>query len=155
MRERQICGIPALASLSHSHKLHKAPSHSHVPQSVPALTAEQYAVRAFSSRRALALPSIVLNIDIWPSSATICSSSTAANPMAVPAKQSRPVSLSESGDLLQTGSARLSSVTKGANLLFTRLIRYEQICLKYNQFCLYYEQLCSYLMTVAMVLARN
>ena len=27
--------IPALASLSHSHKLHKIPSHSHVPQSAP------------------------------------------------------------------------------------------------------------------------
>ena len=34
-RERQTGGIPPLASLSHSHKLHKTPSHSHVPQSVP------------------------------------------------------------------------------------------------------------------------
>ena len=33
MRERQTGGIPALASLSHSHKIHKTPSHSHVPQS--------------------------------------------------------------------------------------------------------------------------
>ena len=34
-RETQTGGIPALASLSHSHKRHKTPSHSHVPQSVP------------------------------------------------------------------------------------------------------------------------
>ena len=43
MRARCKGGDPACLSLSHSHKLHKSPSHSHVPQSA---TSRQHAVDA-------------------------------------------------------------------------------------------------------------
>ena len=48
MRERCKGGDPACLSLSHSHKLHKTPSHSHVPQSatVPEVSPPEVRPRA-------------------------------------------------------------------------------------------------------------
>ena len=42
--ERQRGGIPGLASLSHSHKRHKTPSHSHVAVPAVAMAALLWAV---------------------------------------------------------------------------------------------------------------
>ena len=48
VRERETGGIPALASLSHSQKLHKIPSHSHLAQfvSAPAPSQQPHALLA-------------------------------------------------------------------------------------------------------------